>query len=136
QNIPKSGTSGRPLTCCRSTNVRARIVRESSMPCANGGLQPLPSPHWARPQHRKIRRWLPLILWTGGLNAQTCLTLSPATLTTDGTALMDLSIQSPPGREPAAIQWTIVFDGSAIRSLAVDALTSAEKTAICIGEAA
>jgi len=81
--------------------------------------------------------WLPLVLWTGGLNAQTCLMLSPAAFTQRGTVVMDLTLYSARGAEPAAIQWTFQAPSS-ITSLTVDdgpTLTSAGKTAICSGEA-
>jgi hypothetical protein len=83
--------------------------------------------------------WLPIILWTSALGAQTCLVLSPATITTDHTAWLDLALYSSPGSAPAAVQWTFQYRSSNISSLTVDdgpMLTSAGKTAICTGNAA
>lgn len=87
---------------------------------------------------RKAGCWLPIILWTSGLNAQTRLKLSPATITADGTALLDLSLYSSPGTEPAAVQWTFQYQSSSISSLTVDdgpMLTLAGKAAFCAGDA-
>jgi hypothetical protein len=69
------------------------------------------------------------------LKAQICLTLSTAAVEPGGTASLDLSLNAsasdPP---PAALQWTLQFPSSAIRSLTVDdgpAVTTAGKTVIC-----
>ncbi len=88
---------------------------------------------------RKAPFWLPILLWTSGLSAQTCLVLSPATLTPDRTAWLDLALYSSSGAAPAAVQWTFQYPSSSISSLAVDdgpVLTSAGKTAICVGNSA
>jgi len=56
-----------------------------------------------------------------------------------GAALLNLSLYSSPGTEPATVQWTFEYAASNIRSLTVDdgpMLTSAGKTAMCAGEAA
>jgi hypothetical protein len=92
---------------------------------------------------RKARFWPVIVLWTGGLwtsglNAQTCLVLSPATIAADGVASLDLSLYSSPGTALAAVQWTFRYPSSSIGSLTVDdgpMLTSAGKTAICAGDA-
>jgi hypothetical protein len=87
---------------------------------------------------RKVRRCLPIILWTSGLTAQTCLVLSPAIITPDGTALLDLALHSFPRTAPSVVQWTFRFPSSSISSLTVDdgpTLTSAGKTAVCAGVA-
>lgn len=84
---------------------------------------------------RRSRRWLPAILWTH-LSAQTCLVLSQATITSGNTALLDLSLYSPSGTAPAALQWTFQYTSS-ISSFTVDdgpTLTSAGKSAICAEE--
>lgn len=86
---------------------------------------------------RSVRRWLPAILWTGGLYAQTCLTLSPATANADGTVQFDLALYSPRGTAPAAIQWTFQYDASTISSLTVTdgpALSESMKTTMCDGD--
>jgi hypothetical protein len=65
--------------------------------------------------------------------------LSRPTITADGTALLDLSLSSPPGAAPAALQWTLQYSPTVITSFAVDdgpSLTSAGKTSICAGDAA
>ncbi|MGO9270769.1 MAG: hypothetical protein ACLQOO_11045 [Terriglobia bacterium] len=88
---------------------------------------------------RKVRCWLPILLWTSGLDAQTCLVLSPATIAPDHTAWLDLALYASPGMAPAAVQWTFQYPASSISSLTVDdgpMLTSAGKTAICAGNAA
>jgi hypothetical protein len=88
---------------------------------------------------RKFCGWLPMLFWTSGLGAQTCLVLSPATITPDRTAWLDLALYSSPGKAPAAVQWTFQYPSSSIGSLTVDdgpALTAAGKTAICSGNSA
>jgi hypothetical protein len=85
--------------------------------------------------------WLPIILGISGLHAhaQTCLVLSQATIATDGTASMELSLNSSSVESPAALQWTFRYPTSSISSLIVDGgpmLTSAGKTTICGGDAA
>ena len=85
-----------------------------------------------------VRRWLPAILCTSGLCAQTCLVLSPAAVSADGTAVFDLALHSPRGKAPAAIQWTFAYTASNVSSLAVEdgtALKTSLKTAICAGAA-
>jgi hypothetical protein len=79
-------------------------------------------------------RCLPLLLFIPGLNAQICLTLSTAAAPS-GTVSLELSLNSsasdPP---PAALQWTLQFPASTIRSLTVDdgpSVTAAGKTVIC-----
>lgn len=88
---------------------------------------------------RRARRWLPILLWTNGLTAQTCLVLSPATINSDGTASLNLSLYSSHRTPPAAVQWTFQYSRSNISSLTVDdgpTLTLAGKTAICAGDSA
>lgn len=87
---------------------------------------------------RVVRRWFPAILWTSGLCAQTCLTLSPPAITADGTVEFNLSLYSPRGKAPAAIQWTFQYAAASISSLTVNdgpALNTSLKTAICAGDA-
>jgi len=87
---------------------------------------------------RKARCCLPIFLWTSGLIAQTCLVLSPATITPNGTALLDLALWSLHRTAPAVVQWTFQYPSSSISSLNVDdgpTLTSAGKTAFCAGDA-
>jgi hypothetical protein len=82
--------------------------------------------------------WLSTVLIASGVRAQTCLVLSPATISPEGTASQDLSLVSAPGVKPAAVQWTFQYQASSIRTLTVDdgpALTSVGKTAICAGDA-
>jgi hypothetical protein len=79
-------------------------------------------------------RWVPIVLWVAGLNAQTCLVLSPAAIHDDGTASLNLSLYTVRGRLPAALQWTFELPPSSISSLTIDdgpVLTAAGKTAIC-----
>jgi hypothetical protein len=92
--------------------------------------------------YRKAIYWLPILLgtslWTGGLAAQSCLVLSPASVSSGGVALLNLSLYSSPGTAPAAVQWTFQYASSDIHSLAVDdgpVLTSAGKTVMCSGNA-
>jgi hypothetical protein len=88
---------------------------------------------------RKAFCWLPILFGTGGLTAQTCLVLSPASISADGSALLNLALYSSPGTAPAAVQWTFHYASSNIRSLTVDdgpMLTLAGKTAMCAGTAA
>lgn len=95
----------------------------------------MPALHFAA---QAVRRWLPAILWTSGLCAQTCLLLSPATITADGTAEFDLSLYSPRGTAPAAVQWSFQYEASSIGSLTVKdgpALNTSLKTTICDGAA-
>ena len=97
----------------------------------------------SRFQLRKALCRLPILLlpslWPSGLTAQTCIVLSPATISSSGAALLNLSLYSSPGTAPAALQWTFQYASSNIRSLSVDdgpMLTSAGKTAMCAGDAA
>jgi hypothetical protein len=86
---------------------------------------------------RLFRRWLPAIMWTSGLCAQTCLVLSPPTITADGSAEFDLSLYSPRSQAPVAIQWTFQYATSSISSLTVkdeSVLNTSLKTAICAGD--
>lgn len=88
---------------------------------------------------RRICRWLLIFSWTSGLTAQTCLVLSTATINSDGTASLDLSLYSLHRTPPAAVQWTFQYSSASISSLTVDdgpTLTSAGKTAICAGHSA
>jgi len=94
-------------------------------------------------QLAKALCWLPIFLWTSlwttGLTAQTCLVLSPATISSGVNASLNLSLYSSPGTAPAAVQWTFQYAPSNIRSLTVDdgpMLKSAGKTAMCAGDAA
>jgi len=89
------------------------------------------------PVVRTAQCWLPIVLCAGGLNGQTCLMLSRAAITSEGTALLDLYLFSPPNAAPAALQWTFQYPPSGITSLTVEdgaELTSAGKTAICAGD--
>jgi len=64
--------------------------------------------------------------------------LSPPAIFPNGTASLDLSLFSPHGKGPAAVQWTFHFSSTMITNLTVDdgpTLTSAGKTAICAGDA-
>lgn len=86
----------------------------------------------------KCHRWFAVVLWSSGLSGQTCLVLSPPTVTS-GTASWNLSLDSAPGTEPAAVQWTFQYSNSDIKDLTVDegpVLTSAGKTVMCAGDAA
>jgi hypothetical protein len=79
-------------------------------------------------------RWALIVFWAAGLNAQTCLVLSPPAIHADGTASLNLSLYSVRGLVPAAVQWTFELPSSSISSLSIEdapALTSAGKTAIC-----
>lgn len=69
----------------------------------------------------------------GGLNAQTCLTLSSARVNPDGTGTLNLLLSSS-GPLPSTLQWTFRYSGSTIGILVVDdgaALSAAAKTAMC-----
>src|SRR5579872_6583486 len=51
-----------------------------------------------------------------------------------GTAVLKLSLASPPGSEPAAIQWTLTYDPSAVAAVnasAEAAASAAGKTLQC-----
>jgi hypothetical protein len=88
---------------------------------------------------RTVRHWLPAILWTSGLCAQTCMSLSPPVITADGTAKFDLSLYSPRGTAPSAVQWSFQYEASSISSLTVTdgpALQATMKTVMCDGDAA
>jgi hypothetical protein len=67
------------------------------------------------------------------------LTLASATATAGGTVALNLSISSPSGSEPAAVQWTFTYPASSIASLNVTAgaaATAAGKSVACAGSAA
>lgn len=88
--------------------------------------------------NRNLARWLLIAIGVTGLDAQTCLVLSPTTVSTNGTALLDLSLYSARGKEPAVVQWTFQYQSSSIQTLTVDdgpVLTAAGKTAMCSGGA-
>lgn len=88
---------------------------------------------------RKLRCRLPVVLWSRGLGAQTCLIVSSAANSSNNhTALLDLAL-SRGGSSPAAVQWTFQYAPSGIRSLSVDdgpGLNAVEKTTTCAGDAA
>ena len=96
----------------------------------------MPALHFAA---RTVPYWLPAILWTSGLCAQTCLVLSPPAIAADGTAKFDLSLYSPRGTAPSAVQWSFQYEASSISSLTVadgPALNATMKTVMCDGDAA
>jgi len=69
--------------------------------------------------------------------AQTCLVLSQPVIAADGTATMDLSLQSTGKLEPAGLQWTLQYLSSSVTRLTVEdgpKLTEAGKTAVCSGD--
>jgi hypothetical protein len=84
-----------------------------------------------------VLHWVQIVLWATGLNAQTCLVLSPMTIQSDGTASWTLSLNTAIGSIPAALQWTLdLTPSSGISSLKIDdgpALMSTGKTATCAG---
>ena len=74
-----------------------------------------------------------------GLPAQNCLTLSTAVVSSGGTASLELSLNSSADTPPAALQWSLQYPLSAIRSLTVDvgsAVSAASKTVMCAPNAA
>jgi hypothetical protein len=80
--------------------------------------------------------WLGVALWTGGLNAQTCLALSPIVRGPNGTASANISLYSTKAAEPAALEWTLQFPVSSVSSVSVvdgPALASAGKIVVCAG---
>lgn len=85
-------------------------------------------------------RWLSLVLWVSAIDAQTCMLLSPPTITARGTASLDLSLYSVRGSAmPASVQWTFQYPSASISLLTVGdgpALISSGKTAVCSGDAA
>lgn len=67
------------------------------------------------------------------------LTLASTTASAGGTTPLNLSISSPAGSEPAAIQWTFSYPAASIASLNVTpgaAATAAGKSVACAGSAA
>jgi hypothetical protein len=80
-------------------------------------------------------RLAPLVICAAGLNAQSCLVLSPPTIQADGTASLSLSLYTVRGLVPAAVQWIFELPpSSSISYLNISdgpALTSAGKTTIC-----
>jgi hypothetical protein len=87
----------------------------------------------------KSLRFCGILLSVSGVNAQTCLVLSPPVIATNGTVSLNLSLYSSPGKAPAAVQWTFQFASSGVKNLTVDdgpGLISAGKTAMCFGDAA
>jgi hypothetical protein len=88
---------------------------------------------------KALRRFAPILLFAGGLCAQTCLVLSPLRIQLDGTATMELALHSAGGEAPAAVQWTLQYPASEIRSLTVDdgpKLVEAGKSSFCAEDAA
>ena len=81
--------------------------------------------------------FIPIMLGTHALNAQTCLVLSPVTINADGTASLDLSLYSSSAKAPATVQWTFQYSPSSISSLEVDdgpTLVSSGKATFCAGD--
>lgn len=80
-------------------------------------------------------RYLPLLVFLiHGLQAQPCLSLSTGAVAQDGTATLDLTLNSSLEPPPASLQWTFLFPSADINSLIVDdgpATTAAGKTVIC-----
>lgn len=77
--------------------------------------------------------------WAAVLNAQSCLVLAPPSFGGDGTASLALSIYSPQGKGPSAVQWSLQYSSSSVLSLTVTdgpALTAVSKTAMCAGDGA
>jgi Concanavalin A-like lectin/glucanases superfamily/Bacterial Ig domain len=75
----------------------------------------------------------------GVLCAQSSLTLSSATTTTGGTVPLNLSLSSPAGGEPAALQWTLTYTTGSVTSVSVAvgaSATAAGKSISCAGGAA
>lgn len=73
---------------------------------------------------------------SSSLYSQTSLQLSSGSGSPSGVASLSLSINSPAGQEPSAVQWTINYPPSTIAGLAVGAgssLLAAGKTVVCSG---
>lgn len=73
------------------------------------------------------------------LCAQSSLTLSSATTTAGGTVPLNLSLSSPAGSAPAALQWTLTYPTGSVTSVSVAAgasATAAGKSISCAGGAA
>jgi hypothetical protein len=67
------------------------------------------------------------------------LTLSRATATPDGAAVLELSYVSAADSPVAALQWTIQYPADLVASMNIEdgpALAAAHKTAMCLGDAA
>ena len=75
-----------------------------------------------------------LALVVHGLSGQIRLALTTTSVTPDGTASLDLSVNSPSSTPPAALQWNFQFLASSITNLTVSdgpVVTAASKGVIC-----
>lgn len=85
-------------------------------------------------------RWLAIIAgFSGTVWAQPALTLSSGTGAASGTVALNLSVSSPAGSEPAALEWTLTYPSASISSVSVaagPAATAAGKSISCSGGAA
>ena len=69
-----------------------------------------------------------------GLAQTDSLSLSSGATTTSGTASLNLTLTSPSGSEPAAIQWSLTYPAANVVSISATpgvALTSAGKSLVC-----
>lgn len=72
------------------------------------------------------------------LQAQSCLVLSQPIDKADGTTTLEVSLYSPTGTRPVAIQWTMQAPAGNVSTVAMEdgpILAAAGKTVICSGEA-
>ena len=75
-----------------------------------------------------------LLLGSQPLLAQSALALSSATTAADGTASLNLTINSAPGNEPAGLQWTFSYPSANVAAATISAgsaLTAAGKSVTC-----
>ena len=68
--------------------------------------------------------------------AQSTLTLASGTATAGSTVALNLSLSSPAGSEPAALQWVLTYPSASIASISVapgTSTTTAGKSISCAG---
>ena len=134
----------RPLTCSGFTSGgtdgknHSQAMKSSGL---NQGVTWMAGILWAWTGQRRapgVSFCVLLVALTNGLQAQTCLSLSPARVRPGATAVLDLSMQSLSGDHPAAVQWTFQYPPASVSNITVDdgpVLAAARKTVFCAGNA-
>jgi hypothetical protein len=78
-----------------------------------------------------------VLLFSDAALAESSLTLSSTTATAGSSVTLDLSLASPSGSEPAALQWTLDYPAAGVARISVTAglaATAAGKSISCAGD--
>jgi len=98
----------------------------------------IPEKRLPRPLPRVPLLALLFTVVTGVAFGQDALALSSGAATQGGTIALSLSLTSPAGSEPAAIQWTLTYDAGEVASIAAVAgasASAADETIVCYSSA-